>query len=324
MESRNDGSEISSQTFYKSASGSQQSVFTNSFDKEQFEKKAVIFSDLHRQTSKILVLPNVWDALSAKQFELAGAKAIATTSAGIAAVLGYPDGEVMPKSEMLAMVKRIISVVDVPVSVDIETGYGRNIMEVCETVREVINLGAVGINIEDSDPDNAGSLLPIDVQIDKIRSIRNLADQYGVSLYINARTDSYWLKSLKIDACYEETIQRLIAYRDAGANGVFVPGLTELAVASKLREIVGLPINLLGGAWVEHISQLIDCNINRLSVGSSVSRKVASSTAELAHHIMSEEFINFRCLDGAMSYQETQNLFAPVSDSRLNGSFSTK
>ncbi|PJD93226.1 MAG: dihydrouridine synthase [Legionella sp.] len=314
MKNRKDDSGMSKQSFSKGASSGQQLVFTNNFDKEKFERKAVIFSDLHHQTSKVFVLPNVWDALSAKQFELAGAKAIATTSAGIATILGYPDGEVMPKSEMLAIVKRIVSVVDVPVSVDIETGYGRSIMEVCDTVSEVIRLGAVGINIEDADPDHAGSLFPIDVQVEKIRAIRQLANQYGVSLYINARTDSYWLKALKTDACYEETIQRLLAYRDAGANGVFVPGLTDLAVASKLRELVGLPINLLGGAWVEHISQLVDCNINRLSVGSGVSRKVAASTAELAQHIMSEEFINFRCLEGAMSYQETQNLFAAVSE----------
>jgi 2-methylisocitrate lyase-like PEP mutase family enzyme len=276
--------------------------------REVFERKATIFSNLHYQPSKVFVLPNVWDALSAKQFELAGAKAIATTSAGIAAIFGYPDGEIMPKSDMLTMVKRIVSSVDVPVSVDIETGYGRSIKEICGTVTEVISLGAVGINIEDADPDNSGFLFPINMQVEKIKSIRDLANKHGVSLYINARTDSYWIKSLSPDACYEETVQRLAAYRDAGANGVFVPGLTDLAVASKVKEVIDLPLNLLGGAWVKNISQLADYNINRLSIGSGISRKVATSTSKLAQHIMSKDFADFDCLKDAMSYQDVQDL----------------
>lgn len=191
----------------------------------QLHEQACLFHSLHKEENP-LILPNAWDALSARIFEKAGARAIATTSAGIAAVFGYADGQQLPKDLLFMMVDRIVKSVTVPVTVDLETGFGDTPDEICETVLGILKIGAVGINIEDADPKRPGHLFPIDEQIEKIKAIKALAYKVNIPLFINARTDVFWLNLFTTpEEQLAEALMRLHAYQDAGADGLFVPGL---------------------------------------------------------------------------------------------------
>ena len=152
--------------------------------------KAERFRELHRRPSA-LILVNVWDVASARMIEEAGFPAAATTSAGIAAVLGYPDGEHISRREMLEMVRRIARAVRLPLSADLEAGYGTALKELAETARELLATGAIGMNLEDSTHDPHRPLTEISLQVEKLRAIREVADAAGVPLVINARTDVY-------------------------------------------------------------------------------------------------------------------------------------
>src|SRR4029453_5929516 len=171
-----------------------------------------------RHQEGLLVLPNAWDVASARVIEEAGAKAIATTSAGIAAAYGYADGNHLPRELAVAAVERIARGVRVPVSADVEAGYGGTPDQVCETVRGVIGAGAVGINLED------GSGAP-ELLVAKIEAIRGLAAREGSDLFVNARVDLYLNGGPDSDATFEEAVRRAALYTEAGADGLFVPAL---------------------------------------------------------------------------------------------------
>lgn len=188
--------------------------------KQQHAIKAKTFHDLHQQSSTF-VLPNAWDAMSAKMFEAGGFQAIGTTSAGIAASLGYPDGQHLPRAKMVEAVRNIANSVAVPVSADIEAGYGRSVAEVVQTVKEVAAAGAVGINIEDGTGDPSKPVFSISEQTEKIAAIK--ASQ--TSLFVNARTDIYWLKIGDPLSRFQEAAKRAIAYQEAGADCIFFLGL---------------------------------------------------------------------------------------------------
>jgi 2-methylisocitrate lyase-like PEP mutase family enzyme len=169
--------------------------------------RAVAFRDLHKR-SEILVLPNAWDVASARIFEEAGFPAIGTTSAGIAASLGYPDGQRISRDEMVQVVGRIAAAVKVPVSVDIEAGFGDRVEDVTKTVLAVLKTGAVGINLEDT-PGNAGSpLVELPRQLEKISAARQAALSAGIPLVLNARTDVYWLAVGDPEKRFELAVQR--------------------------------------------------------------------------------------------------------------------
>ena len=169
--------------------------------------KAEAFRAMHDR-SRILVLPNAWDAMSARVIEDAGARAIATTSAGVALSVGYPDGEAIPRDEMIAAIARIARVVTIPVSADIESGFAHDAREVAETVRRVIDAGAIGINLEDQVHDGTHSLYDLEVAIDRVRAAREAADSAGVPIVINARTDVYLLGIGEPDTRFEHAIRR--------------------------------------------------------------------------------------------------------------------
>ena len=194
-----------------------------------------------------LALPNAWDAASARVFEAAGAQAIGTSSAGIAFSRGYPDGERIPLAEMIDVVRRMVAVVDVPVTVDIEAGYGATREAVLETVRAVIDAGAVGVNLEDAPTDRPGELRDTAEQAGLIAAVRALASEAGIDLYINARTDVFWLRLGSAESRLEATLARLSAYRDAGASGVFVPGVTDTDTIAALIAGAACPLNVLAG-----------------------------------------------------------------------------
>jgi 2-methylisocitrate lyase-like PEP mutase family enzyme len=230
-------------------------------------ERAEEFHRLHA-VKKPLVLINAWDAASAKLFEQAGSAAIATTSAGIAWSLGYSDGEQMNKSELIQACERICRVVTSPVSVDIERGFGRTPAEVCETVRALLELGVVGVNIEDGITQGTAELAPPAILAKKISAIRALADEFGTRLFINARTDTYFVPASDPVARFDETVRRARIYVDAGADGIFVPGLESIEEIERMTRAVARPLNIYAGyAGLPPISVLERAGVRRVSLG---------------------------------------------------------
>jgi 2-methylisocitrate lyase-like PEP mutase family enzyme len=195
--------------------------------------KAAALRNLH-SGPEILLLPNVWDAASARIIGESGFKAIATSSAGVAFSLGYPDGQVISRKEMLAAIARIAKAVKVPVTADVESGYGKTPEDAARTARAVIDAGAVGMNLEDVANDCGVALVELPLQLEKIQAVREIADRVRVPLVLNARTDVYLLQNGDPATRYDETVRRLNAFRDAGADCVFAPGLRDAATIGKL------------------------------------------------------------------------------------------
>src|SRR5882724_2949563 len=192
------------------------------------KRKAQDLLAMHR-SGDVLLLPNVWDVASARIVEEAGYGALATTSAGIAFSLGYPDGQKIPCAEMLEAIARIARAVKVPVTADVESGYGSGPDAAKSTVLAVIEAGAVGMNLEDAPGESGSPLTELAAQMQKIRAVREAAATAGVPLVLNARTDVYLLQVGEPSSRYDETVRRLCACRDAGADCVFVPGLRDPA-----------------------------------------------------------------------------------------------
>ncbi len=214
---------------------------------DELKSKALTFRTMHRG-ARILVLPNAWDVASARIFEQAGFGAIATTSAGIAFTLGYPDGQKISRVEMLARVGRIAKAVKVPVTADVEGGYGDRPEDAARTAREVVEAGAVGMNLEDATKDADHPLVELSLQVEKIRAVREAALKTGVLIVLNARTDVYLLEVGPSEKRYDETVRRLLSFRDAGADCVFVPGLRDAEIIARLVRDVKCPLNILGGS----------------------------------------------------------------------------
>lgn len=216
---------------------------------------------------EVLVLPNAWDPMSARVFEDCGFPAIATTSAGIAYALGYPDGEYLDRGEMAEVTARIAGAVSVPVTADVEAGYGDSARAVAETARVVISAGAVGLNLEDSaDPEppgraassgkvNVSPLLELEEQLERIRAVVEAGRAAGVPLVVNARTDVYWREIGDPDRRFGETVRRANAFLETGADCVFVPGVRDASTIGDLvREITG-PLNVLAGSGVPSLAE---------------------------------------------------------------------
>jgi 2-methylisocitrate lyase-like PEP mutase family enzyme len=274
------------------------------YSHSQLQEKARLLHSLHHEGS-LLFLPNAWDALSAKIFEQAGAKAIATTSAGIAAVFGYADGEQLPKDLLFTMVDRIVKSVTVPVTVDLEAGFGDTPEEICETVLGILRRGAVGINIEDADPRKPGQLFSIAEQTEKIRAIRALARKENIPLFINARTDVFWLKLLTTEERLPEALIRLKAYREAGADGVFVPGLTDPDSIVDVVKKIAVPLNLLAGPWIPDLNTLKPLGVARVTLGSSGARDCAGHMKTFVQQYLAGQYT----LNPTISYDEFNALF---------------
>lgn len=207
-------------------------------------RKAEIFRKLHDR-AKILVLPNAWDAASAKIFEAAGFPAVATTSSGVANSLGYPDGEAVSREEMLAAIARIARVLSIPLSADIESGYATEVDNLKETIRAVIEAGAVGINLEDGMHDGSHQLFPVVVAVARIKAVRSVADSVGVPLVINARTDIFLHAIGEKSSRFEHTVSRANAYLSAGADCAFVPGPSDPDTIGNLAAAIKGPINVM-------------------------------------------------------------------------------
>ena len=253
---------------------------------------------------EMLVLPNAWDCASARVFEDAGFTAIATTSAGVAFSLGYPDGEYIRPEQMLMAVKRIADCVNVPVTADLEAGYD----DPAVTTAAVVEAGAVGLNIEDLDGGSPGELVELDAQVRKILTIRRVGEELGVALVINARTDVYLAQIGEPAARFGLALERLHAYIEAGADCVFVPGISDEALIREFVEALRFPLNILIGPGMPALNRLQEIGVARVSTGSGIARATIGLTRRIAREIKETGSLA-SVFDGAISYADANRLF---------------
>jgi 2-methylisocitrate lyase-like PEP mutase family enzyme len=268
--------------------------------------KADAFRGMH-QGPPILILPNAWDAVTARLFVKAGARAIATTSAGIAATLGYADGQKVPRELMVEAIARIARVVDVPVTADIESGYAASPKDLHESIRAVINAGAIGFNLEDAAGNSSQPLFALEHQIERIRAARVAGDNANVRVVINARTDVYLAKVGEPATRFAETVRRLNAYREAGADCLFVPGVTDIPTLTQLVRSVPGPLNVLAGPGMPPVADLQRIGIARLSVGSGIMRATLALARDAADELLQKGTYN-TFLDRNIPYNEVNEL----------------
>lgn len=278
-------------------------------DTDRQRQKADDFLVLHR-APEVLILPNAWDVASERIFELEGFKAIGTTSAGISATLGYADGQRMSLGENMAVVQRIANSTALPVSADIEAGYATSIEGTVKAARAVLSVGAVGLNLEDSTGDPTSPFFDRALQQDRIRAIREMAAATGIHLVINARTDVYLVEGESTQRL-QHAIDRGNAYREAGADCIFVPdvgGLDKKAMAVLVKEI-DAPINIVAGATIPPIRELQDMGVSRVSVGPRPMRAVLSFLRKIAKELMTTGTYE-RMTGSSISYSEVNQWFA--------------
>jgi 2-methylisocitrate lyase-like PEP mutase family enzyme len=234
------------------------------------QQRADTLHRLHQEPGSPLVLVNAWDAASARLLEHAGAGVIATTSAGMAWSLGYADGEQVPRDEFVAACARICRVVGdaVPVSVDIEHGFGHSTDEVCSLVRALVELGVVGINIEDGVEPATRRLRPPHALCERIAALRALAESMQLRPFINARTDVYFAAVDDPASRHDEALQRARLYAEAGADGIFVPGLDKADEIARFARAIELPLNVYAGyPGVPGVVDLAAAGVRRVSLG---------------------------------------------------------
>jgi 2-methylisocitrate lyase-like PEP mutase family enzyme len=261
--------------------------------------KAATFLALHQGPG--FVLPNAWDAGSARILEQVGFAAIATTSAGIAWSCGVPDGTIMDRDTMLEHVARIVAAVDAPVTADLEAGYGDTSDDVGHTVARAVEVGAVGANLEDA---GMNGLFEIDEAVDRIAGARAAAP--AGTFVLNARTDTYFAgKSANV---FDETVRRAERYLEAGADCVFVPGVVEGDTIRRLATAIPGPLNVVAG-----LSNTIDApvlfslGVKRVSLGGSLARAALSLLERAGRELHDSGTLGF--LDGAIGYAELQRRF---------------
>lgn len=243
--------------------------------------KAEVFRALHRGP-RALVLVNAWDAASARVLEDTGASAIATSSAGIAFTYGYPDGQKISSEEMLATVARIARRVKLPVTADVEGGYGDTPEAAARTASAVIAAGAVGINLEDAREDAQHPLAELPLQLESIAAVLEAARAAGVPMVLNARTDIYLKQVGLADRRYDAAVQRLAAFRDAGADCVFAPGVSDAETIGRLVRDLKCPLNILAGPGSPSVLELEKLGVARVSVGSSAMRATLGLVRRMA------------------------------------------
>jgi len=274
---------------------------------EEQKRKANDFRRMHRG-AKALLLPNVWDVASARIIEEAGFPAVATTSAGIAFSLGYPDGQKITREEMLARVARIARALRVPVSADVEAGYGNAPEDAAQTARGVIEAGAIGLNLEDGTGNPQSPIADLSLQLEKIRAIREAALSAGVLLVVNARTDVYLDQVGPPEQRYSETIRRIRAYRDAGADCLFVPGVRDAPTIAKLVNDIEAPLNILAGSGSPSIPELEKLGVARVSLGSAPMRATLGLVRRMAEELNKSG--TYSALEGAPTHAEVNKMLA--------------
>ena len=273
------------------------------------KQKAELFLKYHND-KEILVLLNSWDNGSSKLIEACGFKAIATTSMGVAASLGYPDCQIITLSEMIEVITGIVKSVKAPVTVDIEAGYGNNTNEVLESMKKIIATGIAGINIEDSlelDP----KLIDEMEFCERISAIRSLSDSLGFHLVINARTDSFYVSSGLLQEKLSESIRRGNKYREAGADCIFVQPVSDKETIKTLVKEINAPINILanptiGAGVTPTIKELRDLGVARVSLGSGLMKATLALIKKVADELSEKG-----------TYNILLNTLTPLPDSAM-------
>jgi 2-methylisocitrate lyase-like PEP mutase family enzyme len=269
-------------------------------------EKAERLRALH-QGPKILVLPNAWDVASARIIEEMGYPAIATSSAAIAATLGYPDGQRISCNEMLAVVNRIARAVRVPVTADAESGYGTTPQDVAQFAKDLVASGAVGLNFEDITGHDESSHVELGVQVTRIEALRDTSKSLSVPLVINARTDIFLMPIGPAETRLERSIDRLRAYRRAGADCVFVPGVADREIITKLVRSVDAPLNILASTTCPPIPELERLGVRRVSLGSSLMRATLGFVRRIGKELQASGTYA-RLNEGTVPFPELQRL----------------
>jgi 2-methylisocitrate lyase-like PEP mutase family enzyme len=260
-----------------------------------------VFRKLHERPGQPLVLANVWDPGSARLIESLGAAAIATTSAGVAWSLGYPDGNRLPFEQLERVVRGIVGAVRVPVTVDVEGGYSEDPGAVSERLKPVFETGIAGVNIEDGT--DAPSVLAM-----KISAIKRTTASIGVDVFVNVRTDVY-LRNLSPDEKkVSETLRRANLYRSAGADGLFVPGIVDAAQISEVASGTELPLNVMSVPGLPHLQELARLNVRRLSAGSALAQVMWKHLERLSRRFLTDGDSALLASD-SMEYGQLQALF---------------
>jgi 2-methylisocitrate lyase-like PEP mutase family enzyme len=276
-------------------------------DLAQQKTRAVSFRGLH-QGPQLLVLPNAWDVLSARLFEEAGFPAVATTSGGLASVLGFADGEKIPLEDLFFMVRHIAASIRVPLSVDFERGFSNDPKGVETNCRALIEAGGVGINLEDGTGDRTHPILDVAAHCEKIRAARAAGNASGVPLVINARTDLYLRQVGDAAGRADAVLARGAKYFEAGADSLFVPGVTDPETIGRLVRGLGGPMNVLALEGLPPLSVLQSLGVRRVTVGSGVLRAVGGFTRRVAEGLRAARSYDV-FLEGALSSAELQGLF---------------
>lgn len=272
----------------------------------QYEK-ATRFAALHA-APPVLVLANAWDVASACIVEAAGAPAIATTSAGVAWSLGVPDGDVLGRERACGLVSRVAAAVQVPVTADIEGGYADTPDGVAETVARVLAAGAVGVNIEDSTGSADAPLRLVAEQAERLAAAHRAADAAGIPLYLNARIDTYLRSVGEAEGRLQHTLERAAAYLDAGASGIFVPGITEPATVAELAAGIAAPLNILVGPGAPSVAALGELGVARVSTGSSVAAAAYAVARRSAQELLASG--TYSAIEGGIPYGELNTLLS--------------
>ena len=261
-----------------------------------------VFRKLHEDPSGPLRLANVWDVGSARLVESLGAKAIATTSAGVGWALGYPDGNRLPVKQLENLVYNIMRVVRIPVSVDVEAGYTHDPKATGENLKGILGSGIAGINIEDGTD-------PADLLAAKIENIKKVVASLGVDVFVNARTDVYLQQLFPEGQRVKETIARAGIYRSAGADGIFVPALADRKQIVEIVPAVNRPLNLMAWPGLPNAAELAKLGVRRLSAGSGISQIVWSRISQLAKSFL-ETGASEPMSQDYLAHADLQRLFA--------------
>ncbi len=260
----------------------------------------------------MLVLPNAWDVPSARIFEEAGFPAVATSSATLAASVGYPDGEKIPKDELFAIVQRIARALSVPLSVDIEGGYGTTIPALKDTIQRLIDAGAVGLNIEDTVRSEGRELRAVKNQAARIRAIREVSDAAGVPVVINARTDAYLVSPGDEARRLEAAVRRGNAFEEAGADCLYPMGLANPDAIRTYVASVHLPINVMVRKGLPPIRDLERLGVKRLSLGPTSMYAALGALRKVAAELL-ETGTYESLVSGPITYGDVMALARPRS-----------
>jgi len=269
------------------------------------DSQAALLRSYHQGPT--LVLPNAWDAGSAVVIAAAGARAIGTTSGGVSWSHGRPDGQRMSRADMAAAVARIVAAVEVPVTADIEGGYGPAPADVAATVESVVRVGAAGVNLEDSLP-TGGELFDTEAQVLRLAAARTAAADNGVpQLVVNARTDVFLFGVGKPEGRLDEVLARAARYAEAGADCLFVPGVVDLDTIRSLVAGSPLPVNVMSGPGAPTVAALAAVGVQRISVGTAITQAAYTLVRRVTRELV--ETGTYGSLDGAMDFVAMNSLF---------------